>query len=186
MTFKTVQNTDLMIAALEGRLEGVRIALAAGADINHRNSHGETSLMGAIVKGQHEVAEFLISNGADLNITDNDGWSALKAAVILKDEWMVRLLLHSGASTDNSDKSGMTLLMFAALSSINITEELLKHGIDMFSRDSIGFSALDHAVAGERWGTVDLLLRYGAEESEFSKMKDMQRKVDDAFDEMEP
>jgi hypothetical protein len=57
-----------------------KAALAAGANINHRNN-GETMLIGAI-KGFKEpaVIKFLISNGIDRSARDSSGKSALDIA----------------------------------------------------------------------------------------------------------
>jgi ankyrin repeat protein len=57
----------------------VRRLLAAGADVNARDRHGQTALMLAAHRGALDVVEALIEAGADLNTTAKYNLSALNA-----------------------------------------------------------------------------------------------------------
>jgi len=56
-----------MRAAAHGRVEVARILIDAGANVNARDSHGETALMRAAQMGYAETAKLLIESGADVN-----------------------------------------------------------------------------------------------------------------------
>ncbi|WP_269457574.1 MULTISPECIES: ankyrin repeat domain-containing protein [unclassified Leifsonia] len=68
-------------AAAGGRASGsVQRLLAAGADIDHRDSDGWTALMYAAQAGNTEAAMALIAGGADRTVLDDDGRSATDIA----------------------------------------------------------------------------------------------------------
>jgi ankyrin repeat protein len=71
----------LLYAARDGRLDSVRILLAAGADINQPDANGITPLVMAISNNHVDVARVLIEHGADLNASDWYGRTPLWAAI---------------------------------------------------------------------------------------------------------
>jgi ankyrin repeat protein len=55
----------LLESAFAGNLEGVKAALAQGADINSRDDKsGQTALMGSVLRGHVEVVRHFLDNGA--------------------------------------------------------------------------------------------------------------------------
>jgi ankyrin repeat protein len=56
--------TPLMIAALKGNPDNVKLLLNAGANINARDQRGETPLKHAMERNHSEVIEMLKSAGA--------------------------------------------------------------------------------------------------------------------------
>ena len=63
------------------RTELVDLLLAHGADINVRNTKGNTPLhTAAWITGTAEVIKLLLTRGADKNITSNSGWTPLMLA----------------------------------------------------------------------------------------------------------
>jgi len=71
---------SIYFAAGLGNIEAVNQYLAAGADVNAKDSAGETALHGAVFRGSKEVAELLISNGADVNAKTKRGETPLDQA----------------------------------------------------------------------------------------------------------
>ena len=73
--------SPLQYAARDGRLETVKILLAAGADINQVEANDITPLITAITNNHPDVATYLIEQGADIKKVDWYGRTALFAAV---------------------------------------------------------------------------------------------------------
>ena len=67
-------NTD------EDGLRAIQILLKAGADINARNTDGQTALHSAAQKGWNKVIMFLVENGVPLEAADAGGRTALDFA----------------------------------------------------------------------------------------------------------
>jgi uncharacterized protein len=74
--------------------------LAAGADIDARDAHGQTGLMIAAHHGEARVVEWLAARGADLDRTAKFGLSALMLAAIGGRADAVRVLVNAGARQD--------------------------------------------------------------------------------------
>jgi len=78
----------------------VTALIAAGANVNARDSYGDTALMFAL-GGKHQInvkcAKALIAAGADVNAKDNEGDSALSAARYLHSKDLIAILKAAGA-----------------------------------------------------------------------------------------
>ena len=83
--------------------EVARILIAAGADVNARDSYQATPLHGIACCDDNDdnlaIARLLIKNGADLNARSNHGVTPLHEAVRRGKHKTARLLLESGANT---------------------------------------------------------------------------------------
>lgn len=70
-------NTPLLLAAVSGFTEGVRILLLVRAQVDLKNNAGETPLIKAVQARDAATAKMLLDAGADADITDNAaGYSA--------------------------------------------------------------------------------------------------------------
>jgi hypothetical protein len=67
----------LCAAANAGRTEIVRLLIARGAPIDHRNAFAWTPLMSAAWQGQTETLRVLLANGANLMLQDDRGKRAI-------------------------------------------------------------------------------------------------------------
>ena len=86
-------NTALMFAAGIGyrdkntrgteaeALEGVKVALGTGLDLNQTNSRGETALHGAASRGADSIVQFLVDHGAKLDAKTKQGFTPLDVAM---------------------------------------------------------------------------------------------------------
>ncbi len=77
-------------------------ALAAGAPVDERGTHGRTALMEA----RPAVADALLESGADPNAADDLGWTPLMLAAGRQDAWTVVRLLAAGASATQKNSDG--------------------------------------------------------------------------------
>ena len=68
---------NLAVAAKNGDLQDVEIAIGKGADINKTSKSGETPLFKASSYDHADIVNALIAAGADVNIQKNDGMTAL-------------------------------------------------------------------------------------------------------------
>jgi ankyrin repeat protein len=91
-------------------LLAVSSLLDQGADVDARNSAGQTPLLAAAQNGHVKAMEILLSRGADVNAQDHHGRTALMVAAGADDVKMVKLLLSKGAKVNLKDESGFTAL----------------------------------------------------------------------------
>merc|ERR1719295_2277127 len=102
---------------MNGDIEGARIALESGADLNTRSLEGKTPLMYALWNHQNSVVALLMQNdNVDVNCEDNDNATALHHAVDVDNETGARMLLADIRLQDINHKNnrGLTPLMKAA------------------------------------------------------------------------
>lgn len=116
------------------------------ANVDFRDSSGNTPLMAAISTGQLELAELLIDVGANLMLTNNHGQTPLMLAVAAGKTQTVKMLLDMGANPMTSDSHGKTPIMLAAADGQTQTVKLLiAAGADLLAQDEFGKTPLMHA-----------------------------------------
>jgi cytohesin len=102
---KSGAEDSIHIAARTGNHEAVKQHLAAGVDVNAKDTIGWTPLGLAVVGDQKEAAELLIANGADVNAKDNDGETPLDEAIRSKQSETADLLRKHGGKTGEELKA---------------------------------------------------------------------------------
>lgn len=107
-------NTVLMVAVEEyygDHLETIQTLLEYGAEIDARNSEGETALIQTSGDSRlFENLQPLLEKGADVNIQDNRGTTALMEAARCGNDKVVELLLAHGADVTPRDREGKTAI----------------------------------------------------------------------------
>lgn len=88
--------SPLFLAVGEGRLRAVRYLLDEGADVNARESDGNTAVTEAAFFGHIPVIKELLVRGADVNAISGNG-TALDIAISKSNPAMIELLQHYGA-----------------------------------------------------------------------------------------
>jgi ankyrin repeat protein len=78
--------------------------LSAGADVNDRNSEGQTGLMMLREEGTSDIAWDLINAGADMNARDKDCKAVLDYAKENDHEKVVKLLQSYGVLEGDAAK----------------------------------------------------------------------------------
>jgi len=86
----------LVTAAYEGEFDLVRTLIAAGADPNVTNEHGDTAVMLAAEHAYNSIVEFLLDHGTNINAKDHDGDTALDIARYHNCKSTIALLLSRG------------------------------------------------------------------------------------------
>lgn len=108
----------LALAARSAFIYSAWLLLKAGADINIKDSYGDTPLIKACsslegVLGIIDMVRFLISNNGDVRLANFKGRSALAVAIRNISLDCIELLLKVGADIDSKDVDGETPLMKA-------------------------------------------------------------------------
>ena len=110
--------TALLYAARDGRLEIVRMLVAAGADAKLADVNKISPFMMAITNDHMEVAHFLLERGADVKASDNWGRTPLWEAVEMRD------IEYGRSGERNVDREQV----------LGLIQTLIEHGADVNAR----------------------------------------------------
>jgi ankyrin repeat protein len=164
---KATENTALDRAIQNGNREMVQVLLWAKANVNSRDSDGETPLMMIGEDTTSEIVWDLINNGAKVNLRDDDGDTALIAVAELDNVEALKVLLDAGAKVNDTNNDGQTALMLAAENGkVHNVRALILAGADVNARDADGHTALMLAKEADEPAVIRLLKAHGAIEFE--------------------
>ena len=102
-----------------GDVEGLRLLAEGGADVNSRDSDGNTPLMAAALRASGDMTGILLAAGADVSARNIEGRTALHMAARSGSADLIRRLASAGAVINPEDKYGITPAMMAAQSNID-------------------------------------------------------------------
>jgi ankyrin repeat protein len=156
-------NTPLMYAGAYGTLDGMKLLVEQGADVNAQNDIGATALMLSI--SDASKASFLISKGAEVNTKSKTGRTALLIAAMTDGTAdTIKLLLSKGADPKAVDSQGLNMLMSAASSGNTPAVKLaLEKQVPVNAKTMEGNTALMAAAADGNLEAVKLLIKAGAD-----------------------
>lgn len=133
--------------------------LAAGADVNARDTDGKTALIRSAEKGSASHVNALIAARADVNAKSNHGRTALMGAALKGDSECVKALIAAGADVNAKDchpagpdvplkvNYGRTALMAAASAlHADCIKALIAAGANVNAKDGDGTTALIKAA----------------------------------------
>ncbi len=92
----SLKETPLHVAAIWGDVEGIRLLVAAGADINAIGEFGHTPLQEAVGQLKIEAVKALLELGADPSIKNDMGETAEEIATVLCLWDVVKVIKQSG------------------------------------------------------------------------------------------
>jgi len=128
----------------------IKLLIDNGANINAKNSRGETVLH-CIVKKEYiddsKRVATLISNGADMNSKDNEDMTPLHWAVLRKNKESAKLFIVKEVDVNAKNNEGMTPLHFAVVNkSDELARILLANGADVNAKNNDGDTVLHLAI----------------------------------------
>jgi len=171
--FNTSPYGEIFRRPVSKELKGeVKSLIAQGADVNAKDSYGNTPLEMAVGNKLKDIVELLISNGADVNAKHIFEKTCLMEAVRGNCKDIVQILISNGADVNARDHTGITVLMFAVSyrhfvdSEDAIQEDIIKllisKGADVNAKTDEGTTALSLANYKGYSDIVKLLKKHGA------------------------
>ncbi|KAG8526171.1 uncharacterized protein KY384_000164 [Bacidia gigantensis] len=125
------QRTPLLVATQWNCLSIVRLLVEKGANIDFRNTSGETALHVAAWNGFNPIARYLLDKGANIEVKDEySDETPLHKAVEKKQVAVVNSLLARGARIDPINHVGHDVLQHAELISAGDIIRLIKQHIE--------------------------------------------------------
>lgn len=107
------EQSPLMNAILQGKIEAVKYLLAAGADTSLAEQDGYTPMHGAGFQGRAEIVKLLVNAGLDPNDKHSDGFTPIQRACWGDEQRYtdtVAALLELGATQAGGDGKGKRLI----------------------------------------------------------------------------
>ncbi|MER7844352.1 ankyrin repeat domain-containing protein [Kitasatospora sp. NPDC096077] len=172
MTDRPLSAADLALldAARQGDPDAVRAALAAGADVEARDTEGRTALLRAAFADRVAAARLLVEAGADVNAQDPQLNSPWLVTGITGSVPMLRALLPGGPDLARRNRyGGVSVIPAAERGHVGYVRAVLAEtDIDVNHVNDLGWTALLEAVLLGDGGPahreiVDLLLAHGAD-----------------------
>jgi hypothetical protein len=148
-----------------GYVDGVRLLLDHGVDVNLQHKNYGTALYRACDNGREEIVKLLLDNGADFNLQCGQSGTSLYAACNYGYEKIVKLLLENGADANlQGGIYGTALNAACGYGYEKIVQLLLENGADVNLQGGGNHgTALNTACWHGHIKIVKLLLENGAD-----------------------
>ncbi len=140
--------TALFAASQSGRVDVVKLLLAANANVNLPDNEGKTPLYAASERMHLPVVKLLISANANVNLSTNDGKTPLSVAATKGNLDITSALIAAGANVNVIDTDGKTPLIITANQNgnIEVTKALLAAQANVNKSDNYGATPLRVAL----------------------------------------
>ena len=158
-------NTTLHEAVVEARADVVQVLIAAGADIEKRDSQGCAPLLLACMRGCLDIVKVLVQAGAELRVTNWNDDTGLIAASREGHTETVRYLVGLGqVDVDQVGGTDTTTALHEAggQNHVDVVQVLIDAGADIEKKDSDERTPLHLAFMEGCLDTVKVLVRAGA------------------------
>ncbi|OHD57398.1 MAG: hypothetical protein A2Y33_07905 [Spirochaetes bacterium GWF1_51_8] len=153
--------TDFFKLAASGDIEGMKLLISKGTNVNSAATNGWTALLFAMTNGSTAAVEYLISAGA--NFSNKTGeTTALHFAVEHELTQMIVLLKNKGVNPDMFSGIHTPLMLAAEKGLTNSIKVLLEQGAEIDAINNFSWTALMYAVKAGQKEAVKLLVKGGA------------------------
>jgi hypothetical protein len=156
----------LMLAAHRGQMAHVELLLAAGAQVDLRQTlkdseRGDTALLRALYGGHLDVAQRLVKAEASLQARNRWGWGPVHMAAQSGCVSCLAWLKAHGQSLSEAalaSRGETPAMLAAAKGQLAVLEWLQREGVDLWARDTHGKNVLDWARFRKQAGVEQWLL----------------------------
>jgi ankyrin repeat protein len=181
--------TPLLLAAQGGHKDVAELLINRGADVNGKDNSVYIPLSWAIWNEDRDMIKLLVTNSADVNFVAEDDWPFLHYLTWNNDRELVELFLAHGAKLNVKDKSGQTefhiavlrgnrdlsrflvskgatapeLHLAACLGDLARVKSLVEEGVDVDTKDEIGWTPLYWAASTAEEEVAEFLIGKGAD-----------------------
>ena len=159
-----------LLAAINGRLDVVKLLLEHNCDVSKRSLRGSTALH--LISSDPEIkpkpvieslVTLLLEHGLPLEARTSGGSTALSTSAFNGKISIAECLLEHGADILSTDNCGYTALHWAAQEGYHeVAALLIFQGADINSTDNVGYTALHWAAQEGYHEIVALLISKGA------------------------
>ncbi len=157
------RESPLAQEAIPGNVAQVSALLAQGAEVNAKDTNGDTPLHDAAYYSSKAVAEALIAHGANVNAENAKGETPLHNAALHGNQAVTEALLAHGADVNAKNAYGVTPLHYAGNKGNQaVVELLIAHGANVNALTNGGWTPLHYAVTKGDQAVVELLIAHGA------------------------
>ena len=154
--------TPLQSAAIYANAACAEYLLAAGAQVDAKDSGNHTALMDAAWFDNFDIVKMLVENGAGIDRFNIAGNTALNYAIRMGYFDISDFLLENGANIDlASPNNGKTYLHFFYMQKETL-KYLLSKGANINAKDNYGWTALHRAARYDYPDSVKILINQGA------------------------
>ena len=155
--------TPLIRAAEGNNTSVIRFLVEAGADLENRDSPGDTALLTAVNWGHLESVKILVELGADVNAANNTGWTPLTKSMEKDKKDFFQVLLDGIIQHDAHSENGQAPSQYAINQKPEYLQALLEAGANPNCADRTGDTLLMYAVRKNLLKEVKLLIVKGAD-----------------------
>ena len=149
--------TALLIACMDGKIDAINVLLEAGADTNITETDGYTCLHKAVnANCAKQTVQTIIDHGADVNATSKYNETALLIACMNGKIDAINVLLKAGADTNIAQTDGYTCLHKAVNANCDkrAVQAIIDHGADVNATNKKNVTALMIACDN---GNIDII-----------------------------
>ena len=152
----------LMMAALNGSTEEMKLLIAHGADVNFCNNDSLSALWLAVP--DYNKTLLLIQHGANANQRSREGNNVLvKLAAIPGSTRLMQLLINKGCDVHRSGRANDMLYNAASTNDTAMLGLLIRYGVSVNDTSVLGDYPVNYATVFRSFNTLKMLVDNGAD-----------------------